>query len=116
MRVRRVVAHVLHISPLHCLCFKAASAHFRPQPTPLNALLVSADRSSSERFEGKVSRAPPASPQVRFKPGARKEVLFIYVFIYLCICISRTFVVVISSKSQAGTISKVFYARLHFGA
>lgn len=50
--------------PLHCLCFKAASAHFRPRPNPLDALLVSADPSSSVRFGGEVSPAPLASPQV----------------------------------------------------
>lgn len=32
MRVRRGLAHVLNFFPLHCLCFKAAYAHFRPRP------------------------------------------------------------------------------------
>lgn len=42
--------------------------------------------------------------------------LFIFSLVFFVICfISKHFVVVSNCKSQAGAISKVFYAQLRFG-
>lgn len=70
-------------SPLHCLCFKAASAHFRPRPNLLDALLVSADRSSSVRIGGEVSPAPLGSPQVNLNLGRGRRCLLLLLFFVL---------------------------------
>lgn len=75
----------------------------------LDALLVSTDRSSSVRIGAEVS------PSGEFKPGTRKEVLFIFSLVFFVVFFIRHFVVVSNCKSQAGAISKVFYAQLRFG-
>lgn len=55
-----LMSRISSLSPPHpsAACIKAASAHFTPRPNPLDALVVSADRSSSVRF-GEVSPKPP---------------------------------------------------------
>lgn len=106
------LAFFFFFSSLHCLCFKAASAHFRPRPNPLDALLVSADRSSSVRIGGEVSPAPLGSPQVNLNLGRGRRCIFFIIIII--ISISRHFVVVGNRKSQAG--KKSFMHMLRFGA
>ena len=71
MRERRGLAHVLtFFFPSVACLFKAASAHFRPWPNPLDVLLVSADRSSSVRFGGEVSLRTAGFTSGAFKPAA----------------------------------------------
>lgn len=77
---------------LCCLCFKAACAHFSPQPKPLDARC----RQRFTRAPWEVSPKPPlASPQLTSNSGGGGAVFTLF----YCIC--RHFGAVITCRSPA---------------